>query len=429
MIIKKIIIYMLLLALVSCSRPSVETDDTHAEPGAGELTVWTWRKNYNGRALEIALEHFLHSNPGVKLNIVDMGRDEILSRLKIHFTIKDYEGLPDIVLIEDYQIQEILRKFPGEIRALSPVLDKSKYAGFAVMAESLDDIMYGVPLDAGSAVMFYRADYIESAGYGQADMEDLTWEKYIEIGVAVKEKTGKYMLSLTPNDLWQIRLMLQSAGQWYVKEDGITVNLAGNPVLKDAINTYIDIVKSGIALHVPGYDGEYRAAGEGSVATVLTGTWRLQIMASQPDAQEMNWAIAPIPRMSGHGSVNASALGGYGWYVIDKAGNADLAVDFLLSTLVSDMDLIDELAGELTLISPVKSAGTLPGYLKPISNFRDQPALNYLFDMMKDVPAVNYGMHTYPIDRLIENSVQLIMQGAGIDDTLRNMQIIAEAIP
>ena len=415
--------------LSSCTAPTIPEEYEAPDSGTKTLTVWTWRGNYNGRALEIAHEHFARANPGLAVNVINVNRDDILSQLKVKFTIKDYVGLPDIVLIEDYHIQEILRKFPGEIRAMPASLDKNIFAEFAVKAESLNGNIYGVPLDSGAAVMFYRVDYIESAGYTPEDMENLTWEKYIEIGKAVKEKTSKHMLTLTPTDLWQIRLMLQSVGQWYVKEDGITVDIADNPALKDAIRAYIDIVESGIALHVSGYDKEYGAVWEGGVATVLTGTWRLETMLSTTSTQGSKWAIAPIPRMSSHGSVNASALGGYGWYVIDKAENADTAVDFLLSTLVFDMDAVRDIAKELSLVSSLKAAGDIPEYSSPIKEFYGQPSLKTLVEMAKGVPAVDYGMHTYAIDRLIEHAVQLIMQGADIDDTLRNAQINAEAIP
>ena len=48
--------------------------------------------------------------------------------------------------------------------------------------------MYGIPFDSGVAAVFYRTDYIEEAGYTAEDMQDLTWDKYIEIGQAVQEK-------------------------------------------------------------------------------------------------------------------------------------------------------------------------------------------------------------------------------------------------
>ena len=108
-----------------------------------------------------------------------------------------------------------------------------------VMSEG--DKLYGVPFDSGVAALFYRTDLIEQAGYKKEDMKDLTWEKYIEIGKAVKAKTGKAMLTIDPSDLNQLRIMMQSAGSWYVKEDGKTVNIEGNEALKQAVN-YIQTI-------------------------------------------------------------------------------------------------------------------------------------------------------------------------------------------
>ena len=104
-------------------------------------------------------------------------------------------------------------------------------------------------------------------------MQDLTWEKYIEIGKAVKAKTGKDMLTLDPNDLGQLRIMMQSAGSWYVKEDGKTVNIADNQALKDCINIYKQLIDSGIVKQVSGWDAFVGAFQKGDVASVPTGCW------------------------------------------------------------------------------------------------------------------------------------------------------------
>ena len=63
------------------------------------------------------------------------------------------------------------------------------------------------------------------------------------------------MLTLDPSDLGQIRIMMQSAGAWYMKEDGETVDIAENEVLKAALSTYERMVNAGIALQVSGWDG------------------------------------------------------------------------------------------------------------------------------------------------------------------------------
>lgn len=42
--------------------------------------------------------------------------------------------------------------------------------------------MYGVPFDSGATGFYYRTDYLEQAGYSTADLEDITWNEFIEIG-------------------------------------------------------------------------------------------------------------------------------------------------------------------------------------------------------------------------------------------------------
>src|SRR5699024_12203560 len=80
------------------------------------------------------------------------------------------------------------------------------------------------------------------------DLTDITWQEYIEIGKDIKEATGKDMITLDPNDLGQIRMMIQTVGSWYVKEDGSTPDIADNEALHEAFEVYkgmmdADIVK------------------------------------------------------------------------------------------------------------------------------------------------------------------------------------------
>jgi lactose-binding protein len=51
------------------------------------------------------------------------------------------------------------------------------------------------------------------------------------------------MISLDPTDGGEIRIMLQSAGQWYFDENG-KPNLVNNEVLKEAVNTYKELINS-----------------------------------------------------------------------------------------------------------------------------------------------------------------------------------------
>ncbi|MEI3339037.1 MAG: hypothetical protein V8R80_03005 [Eubacterium sp.] len=54
---------------------------------------------------------------------------------------------------------------------------------------------YGVPFNNGAVIGAWRNDTPGEAGYKASDLNDIDWNKFIEIGKDVKAKTGKYMLS------------------------------------------------------------------------------------------------------------------------------------------------------------------------------------------------------------------------------------------
>ena len=287
--------------------------------------------------------------------------------------------------------------------------------------------IYGVPFDSGAAALFYRTDYLQAAGYTQEDMQNLTWNEYIEIGKAVKEATGKYMLTLDPSDLGQVRIMMQSAGAWYVKEDGESVDIAENEVLKASLSTYQRMVDSGIALQVSGWDPFVKAFQEGEVASVPSGCW---VMSNIVKAEEQSgkWAVAPIPRLDGiPESVNASSIGGGSWYVLSSVPGADLAVDFLGKTFASNEQLIDDLVKDISLVSTMKSAKDLKYRSEPSEFFGGQRIYEDLAAWTEQIPPVNYGLYTYTMEDIIAQSLQSIMQGADMDETLKNAQTQARA--
>jgi lactose/L-arabinose transport system substrate-binding protein len=52
-------------------------------------------------------------------------------------------------------------------------------------------------------------DILEQAGFSEADMQNLTWSRYMEIGQQVYQKTGIPMLTLDPTDLPLVRIIMQ----------------------------------------------------------------------------------------------------------------------------------------------------------------------------------------------------------------------------
>jgi len=414
--------------LVSCG--GAKTGDSGSTGSAGSddktITIWAWDETFNIKAANMAKERYLKDNPDVTVNIVTMAQDDVVQKLNTSLSSGTYDGLPNIVLIEDYKIQNYLLSYPEDIKDLSSYVDPSKFMDYKLSVMTEGDKMYGVPFDSGVTALFYRKDYIEAAGYTEADMQDLTWEKYIEIGKAVKAATGKDMLSMDPSDLNQIRIMMQSAGAWYVDKDG-KVSINNNESLKHAVDIYKQLVDADIAKQTSGWDAFVGAFQSGDVASVVNGCWISSSIQAAED-QKGKWAIAPTPRMGNDSnSVNASNSGGSSWYVLDKVGNSDLAADFLSKTFASSDELMNDLVPAINLVSTLKSASGSENYSKPSEFFGGQEIFSDFAKWTEEIPGVNYGLHTYALESIMAEGMQSIVAGTNVDEALNNTQAQAEA--
>ena len=391
-------------------------------PTSGTLTVWAWDDNFNVRAARAAADAYQRANPDATVQVVSMAQDDIVAKLNTAFSAGN-------VLIEDYRIQSYLQSYPGELADLSDVTDPQAFMDYKlkVMTDT-DGRICGVPFDSGVCALFYRTDYIEQAGYTREDMNDLTWEKYIEIGRAVREKTGHAMLTLDPNDLSQIRMMMQSAGAWYVGDDGQTVTIRDNTALREAILLYKQMIDAGIATQVSGWDPFVKAFQDGAVATVPTGCW-IAPSISQAADQSGKWAVAPLPRMGNVAdATHYTNLGGCAWYVVAHSPNAALAKDFLSKTFASDGALLNQLAADIGLVSTLKSVSTMSNYSAGVEFYGGQAIFQDFARWTEQIPPVNYGQFTYDIEEVMTGTVQSVVNGADLDAALDSAQTQAEAI-
>ena len=185
------------------------------------------------------------------------------------------------------------------------------------------------------------------------------------------------MLTIDPSDLNQLRIMMQSAGSWYVDADG-KVSIDNNQALRDAVEIYKQIVDADIAKQVSGWDSFIGAFQSGDVASVVNGCWLSSSIQAAED-QKGKWAIASTPRMGNNPkSINASNSGGSSWYVLDKVGNSDLAADFLKETFASSDDLMNDLVPAINLVSTLKSASSSENYNTQVEFFGGQQKQRHL---------------------------------------------------
>lgn len=423
---KKILFILIasLVVLAACSSGSKEESGGDGKKDPNTITAWAWDPKFNIAALKLAEEKY-SGDEEINLDIIESGQPDIVSKLNTGLSSGTMKGMPNLVLIEDYRAQSFLQAYPDAFYDLSDYFSPDDFAKYKIESASLDGKIYGLPFDTGVAGLYVRTDMLKKAGYTVEDFTNITWDEFIEMGKKIKEKTGKQMLTVDPNDLGTIRMMIQTAGEWYLKEDGTTPNLDGNEAMADAFRVYKTMLDEEIAGIHSDFSQLLAAISEEKVVTVAQGNWITPSITAEEE-QSGKWAVVPIPRLNVPNAVNASNLGGSSFYVLNIDGK-EKAAELLANTFGSNEDFYQDLVSEIGAIGTYIPAAKGNAYKEKSEFFGGQETVADFSKWMEEIPGVNYGMHTYAIEDILVAEMQNYLNGQAIDEVLSNAQKQAEA--
>ena len=385
---------------------------------AGEISVWVWDKAFNGDTMREAGALYTADHPDVTFNVDDTAsQDDIRAKLQTQLLAGSTEGLPDIVLIQDDIAQKYLQSFPGAFEPLSDHIDMSVFAQYKVAAATHDGKSYSVPFDSGVTGLFYRSDFLEQAGFTAADLENITWDRLIEIGKEVKAKTGKPLLDLDLNDTGVIRMMMQSAGEWYFNEDG-SLHITDNAALKKALETYAKLFQADLVKPVSGWAEYTGAFTSGEVAVVPVGVWITATIKANADQSGL-WGVAPIPRLDMEGAVNASNQGGSSWFVLSSSDNKEETIDFLKTVWAGNVDFYQDILIKRGAVGSLLAAREGEAFKASDDFFGGAPVWQNFSTWLSQVPSVDYGTFTAEVDSAVQAQVPGIIEGGDLDAALQ----------
>lgn len=410
------------LLMTGCGSNSANNTN---DSGVKELTVWAWDANYNVKAFEEAEKVYDAAEPDkIDLNIVENAQDDIVQKMNTALSSGVTDGLPNIVLIEDYRAKSFLEAYPDSFFPLTDFIKAEDFSQYKIEATSVDGENYAVPFDTSSTGLYVRTDILAEAGYTVDDLKDITWAQYTEIGKKVLEKTGKKLLSTDVNDLGLIRSMINSSGAWYTGEDGKTPTLAGNASLKLAFEDFKKIYDAGLTDSNSDWSQWLSDFNTGVVWSVPTGNWITPSIAAQEE-QAGKWAVVPFPRQEMEGSVNASNLGGASIYVLNVDGK-EAAAEFLKETFGSSTELYKTLVENIGAIGSYIPATEAGVYDTEAKFFNGQKIYKDFAEWSTKIPAVNYGENTYAIEDILVKALQNYLKGEDVDKVLDAAQKEAE---
>ena len=358
------------------------------------ITIWCWDPAFNIFAMNVASEIYRRDNPNVTINIVEVGWDDIQTRLTTAFTANQTADLPDIVLIQDNAIQMNVQNFPNRFLPVDGRVDLSQFAQYKLDVGYINGRNYGVPFDNGATGFFIRRDIVERAGLQVSDFNDITWERFIELGRQVRARTGLPMISADPSSPDLIMVMLHSAGSWFFDGQG-NATIRNNPVLRRSIELLVEGYMAGVIMDVNSWDAYIATLNNGTVVGTVQGAWIIGSVTQAADQSGL-WSLVSTPRMGNiPNATNYSNQGGSGWAVLANSRNPDLAMDFLSKTFAGSVELYNRILPSAGAIATWAPAARAPAYSEPHAFFGGQRVFEDLVRFAENVPRVRFGVYNY----------------------------------
>ena len=382
-----------------------------------KLSVYAWDPAFNIPALEgAAIDYKENVNPDFELEIITQsGSNDVETAVTLAGNAGDYGELPDIVLFQDHYIQNFVATYPD---AWIPVegadIDWSDFGEEKLSYGLIDGQHYGVPVDNGTAIMAYRVDLLEQAGYTVEDMTGCTWEKFIEVGQAVKEATGKYLLCMdgSGNDLMYMMMQAEGESQW---KDGEPF-IVGNETLKRIMEVIIEMGQKDILYLGNDWTDYTNNTIQGDmVAGVMNGNWIIPTIASVPE-NSGKWELTSIPTLDG--GEGYAANGGSALYITANCQNVDLAKDFLAKTFGGSKQTYDYALSNGGVITCCLSAGESEVYNEGIDYWNGQAIYADIVAMGGNVPVIEQNDYHYQLRTLLGAAVVNCINGSDLDAEL-----------
>ncbi len=387
------------------------------------LSVYAWDKNFNIPALEAAEAAYQKKNPDFKLNIIEQSQSsDIENAITLAGSSDDYSNLADIVLFQDHYIHKYVSDYPDAWQDINDAnINWDDFSQEKISFSTIDGVHYGVPVDNGTVVAAYRTDLLEQAGYTIDDLKGCTWDKFDEIGKAVYEKTGKYLLCMDGDGNDLPYMMMQAEGQSQFK-DG-KANLVGNETFKQIIETIVKLQQDNVLYLANDWSDYTNQAIQGDmVAGVINGNWILPTIEQVTD-NSGKWEITTLPTLEG-GDGYASN-GGSSLYITAACTKKDLAEDFLAYTFGGGDGAEETYDNALTnggVITTYTPAGQSDVYNQGIAYFNDEPIYSTIVEMGANVPVVEQSDYHYDTRTQVAAAIQNIIGGADVDSAIQDAQ-------
>ncbi|MEU4658864.1 extracellular solute-binding protein [Streptomyces sp. NPDC023723] len=373
-------------------------------------------------------KQFEKANPGKKVELVPIKAPDSEYYTKVQQMLRSPKTAPDLVYEDTFLINSDITS--GYLKPLDDYLAKwpdwDRFIGTAkAAARGEDGKTYGVPDGTDTRGLWFSKDVFAKAGL-PADWQPRTWDDLLAAARTIKEKvpgviplnvyTGKpvgegatmqgfQMLLYGTNDGSTDPLYDKASKKWITAGKGFRDALSFvetvygeklGPEVSDALDPNV-----GTAVR-----GEWLP--EGKLGIALDGSWLPQDWLPGSGHEWPEWSkelgLAAMPTQAGQAPGKVSMSGGWTWSIPARAGNPDLAFEFIktMQTKANAQKWYVANSG----IAVREDVAADPGYVDA------QPGIEFFTDLV----AHTHYRPAYPAYPKVSTAIQEAMEGVTTGD-------------
>ncbi|MGW3958170.1 ABC transporter substrate-binding protein [Amycolatopsis sp. NPDC005003] len=308
----------------SSSAPAAATGTQDSVDAAlkagGEITYWSWTPSAKDQVAAFQKEY-----PNVKVNYVNAGTNKE-EYTKLQNAIKAGSGAPDVAQIEYYALPQFaLTDSLADLNQFGFGSFEKDYSASTWAQVKNGNGIYGLPQDSGPMALFYNKEVFDKNGIAVPK----TWAEYID--AAKKLHTAdptKYITSDTGDPGFVLSMIWQAGGRPFTVDGrNVKVNF-GDAGTKKWTAMWDQLIQGKLLAPVKEWsDDWFRALGDGTISSLVTGAWMPGNFISSVPGGAGKWAVAPMPTYDGK-PVTAEN-GGSAQSVVKQSKNPALAAGFV----------------------------------------------------------------------------------------------------
>lgn len=351
-------------------------------------------------------DQFQKENPNIKLKAIFNNHGD--HHTKLQTSLATGAGAGDVVLVEVERLGAFVNGGGFVNLSQAPYSADKMASDFAPYAWSqgkgADGNQYGIPVDLGPGVLYYRHEFVKGMGYKISDIIK-SWDSYIEWGKAVKKKHKNVALIADAANVAHVIIYAT------VKDgNGLFFDAKGKPLLTNdrfvkAFTLAKRVRDAGLDLSVEAWSNEwYEVLKKGKVATQLSGGWLLGHLKNWIAPKSAGqWAISNLPN-GVYGSWGGSFL------AIPKQSKHPKEAWKLISFLVSPKIELQGLKNIAAFPANIKTYND-PIFSEKIDYLGGQQARKLFAEIATQVPSVRPAKGDQIATTIVGNALGEVLDG------------------